>query len=318
MTFQGDTVVLGAGVVGLTTAVVLAEAGLAVQVIAEEIPGVTSMAAGAMWGPYLVEPKDLVDQWSQHSLETFRGLAADSATGVRAASGIEASRSADEAPDWATALPGFQPVSHADLPPGFASGYRFTVPLIDMPTYLRYLEHRLRTAGGAIEQQKVRTLDDAPQASSIINCTGMGAASLASDATMWPIRGQHVVVSNPGLTDFFSEDTGPSPDLLCIYPHGDTVVLGGTALDGDGSLEPDEKAAADILARCTAVEPSLAQSTVVDHRVGLRPTRSRVRVTVDRRTDGTPLIHNYGHGGAGVTLSWGCAREVHRLLANEQ
>lgn len=191
MTLQGDNVVLDAGVVGLTTAVVLAEAGLAVRIIAEEIPGVTSMAAGAMWGPYLVEPKELVDQWSQYSLETFRGLAADSATGVRAASGIEASRSADEAPDWATALPCFQPVPRAELPSGFASGYRFTVPLIDTPTYLRYLEHRLRTAGSAIEQQTVPTLDDAPQASTIINCTGMGAAHLASDATMRPLRGQH-------------------------------------------------------------------------------------------------------------------------------
>ncbi|NDL61113.1 FAD-dependent oxidoreductase [Phytoactinopolyspora mesophila] len=315
MTAQGTTVVLGAGVAGLTTAVVLAEAGIPVRVVAEEIPGATSLAAGAMWGPYLVEPKDLVDQWSQHSLVLFRALASDPATGVRVASGIEASRHTEAAPDWATSLPGFRPAKADELPPGFSSGYRFTAPLIDMPTYLRYLEHRLRRAGGTIEQQTVHTLDAAPRASAIVNCTGMGAGSLTPDSALRPIRGQHVVVTNPGLTDFFSEDTGTSPDLLCIYPHGNTVVLGGTAIDGDASQAPDEQAAADILARCSAVEPRLAGSTVIGQRVGLRPTRDRVRVALDQRSDGTPVVHNYGHGGAGVTLSWGCAREVHHLLA---
>ncbi|GGX38982.1 hypothetical protein GCM10010353_63070 [Streptomyces chryseus] len=79
-----------------------------------------------------------------------------------------------------------------------------------------------------------------------------------------PVRGQHVVVTNPGLTEFFSEDTGLSPDLLCFYPHGDTVVLGGTAIDGEGDLAPDDKAAANVLARCAEVEPRLAEARVLE------------------------------------------------------
>ncbi|NYE41591.1 glycine/D-amino acid oxidase-like deaminating enzyme [Streptomyces fulvorobeus] len=75
MTAGERVVVVGAGVAGLTTAVVLAEAGLSVHVIAEQVPGVTSLAAGAMWGPYLVEPKDKVDRWGNRSLEIFRELA---------------------------------------------------------------------------------------------------------------------------------------------------------------------------------------------------------------------------------------------------
>jgi len=307
-------VVVGAGVAGLTTAVVLAEAGASVHVIAEQVPGATSLAAGAMWGPYLVEPKGKVDEWGQRSLEIFRELAEDLTSGVRLTSGIEASRTAETPPDWATALPGFRPCERTELPTGFTVGYRFTVPLIDMPTYLDYLLRRLQDAGGAVEQRRLASFADAGPASAIINCAGLGAQELVPDSGLRPIRGQHVVVTNPGLTEFFSEDTGLSPDLLCLYPHGDTVVLGGTAIDGEEDLALDDQAAADVLARCAAVEPRLAEAHVLEHRIGARPTRATVRVEAERQDDGTLVVHNYGHGGAGVTLSWGCADEVHRLV----
>jgi D-amino-acid oxidase len=187
------------------------------------------------------------------------------------------------------------------------------VPLIDMPVYLVYLQRRLAGAGASVEQRRVHSFTDAGPASAIINCTGLGASALVPDPELRPIRGQHVVVTNPGLIEFFSEDTGLSPDLLCIYPHGDSVVLGGTAIDGDVDLRADDLAAEAILARCTLTEPRLAGAQVIAHRVGARPTRDVVRVESDRLQDGTPVVHNYGHGGAGVTLSWGCAAEVLRL-----
>ncbi|WP_030898557.1 FAD-dependent oxidoreductase [Streptomyces sp. NRRL F-5126] len=314
MTARECVVVVGAGVSGLTTAVVLAEAGASVRVIAGQVPGATSLAAGAMWGPYVVEPKDKVDRWGQRSLEIFRELAEDPATGLRLTSGIEASRTAEAAPDWATALPGFRPCGPDELPTGFTAGYRFTVPLIDMPVYLDYLLRRLRDAGGTVERRQLGTLADAGPTSVIVNCAGLGARDLVPDPELRPIRGQHVVVTNPGLTEFFSEDTGPSSDLLCFYPHGDTVVLGGTAIEGEDDLSTDAKAAAGILARCAEVEPRLAQARVLEHRIGARPTRPRVRVEDERWEDGTVVVHNYGHGGAGVTLSWGCAEEARVLL----
>ncbi|QFY13730.1 FAD-dependent oxidoreductase [Nonomuraea phyllanthi] len=312
---SGRVVVVGAGVSGLTTAVVLAEAGHNVHVIASELPGTTSLSAGAMWGPYLVEPKDKIDQWSQESLRTFQELAGDPATGVRLTSGIEASRTAQNPPDWATTLPGFQPCTPAELPEGFTAGYRFTVPLIDMPTYLDYLQHRIEAAGVSTELRTLSSLDEAQPADVVVNCTGLSARSLTDDPRLRPIRGQQVAVTNPGLTEFFSEDTGTSPDLLCIYPHGDIAVLGGTAIDGDESLAVDHQAAEAILARCRAVEPRLAQARVLDHRVGLRPTRDHVRVEADP-VEGRKLFHNYGHGGAGVTLSWGCAYQIKSMIGD--
>lgn len=311
MTANKEAVVVGVGVIGLTTAVGLAEAGVRTRVVAEEVPGTTSLAAGALWGPYLVEPKDKVHRWSHRSLDVFTELAADPATGVRLATGVEASRATARPPAWDTSLPGFTPASPADLPAGFTSGFRFRAPLIDMPRYLDYLRRRLLAAGGSVEQRSVATLDDSEWPPLVVNCAGIGADKLAPDPGLRPIRGQHVVVTNPGLTEFFSEDTGQSPELLCIYPHSDTVVLGGTARDGDGSLDEDKEAAAGILARCREVEPRLADARILEHRIGLRPTRSAVRVEALPRRGGL-LIHNYGHGGAGVTLSWGCAEEVRR------
>src|SRR5690606_28458827 len=126
MTAGERAVVVGAGVAGLTTAVVLAEAGASVHGIAEQVPGGTSLAAGAMWGPSRFEPKGKGGQGGQRSLEIFRELAQDPATGVRLTRGMEASRTAEAAPDWATALPGFRPCEQAELPAGFTADYRLT------------------------------------------------------------------------------------------------------------------------------------------------------------------------------------------------
>ncbi len=90
-------------------------------------------------------------------------------------------------------------------------------------------------------------------------------------------------------------------------------MLGGTAEPNDESLVPNEQTAAGILTRCIQLEPRLANAVVLEHQVGLRPGRPGIRLEVDRNVTHGRLIHNYGHGGAGVALSWGCADEVARL-----
>jgi D-amino-acid oxidase len=203
----------------------------------------------------------------------------------------------------------------SELPDGFANGWRFTAPMIDMPVYLGYLEQRLIAAGGSIEIRKVGSLDEAATAAPIVvNCTGIGARELVPDPELTPIRGQLVVVENPGLNEFFSEDTGPSSNLLHYAPHGDTMILGGSAQPGDWNREPDQETAAAIVARCVEVQPRIRDARIIGHRVGLRPTRPCIRVEEQQLGDAR-VIHNYGHGGAGVTLSWGCAIESAALAA---
>jgi D-amino-acid oxidase len=306
-----DALVIGAGVSGLTTAICLAEAGLRVKIWAAEPPQqTTSFAAGAMWGPYLVEPVDRVRVWSVQTLDVLRQLATDAQTGVRLVSGIEASRKPVDPPKWGNQLDGFRTCDASELPDGFATGWRYTAPLVDMPIYLGYLERRFTVAGGTIEICRIDSLDEAiGTAPTVVNCAGMGARGLVPDLDLTPTRGQLVVVENPGISEFFSEDTGLSSDLLHFYPQGGTLVLGGTAQPGDWSREPDPDTAAAIVARCTEVEPRLQDARIIGHRVGLRPARPYVRVE-EEQLNGVRVIHNYGHSGAGVTLSWGCAAEI--------
>lgn len=313
-----DAIVIGAGVCGLTTAVRLAEAGLSVRVWARRPPSqTTSYAAGAIWGCYLAA-HDRAMAWSRETLAVFEELANEKGSGVRLVAGVEAARTDVALPEWATQVSGCRPCEPAELPRGFRSGWRYTVPVIDMPTYLGYLTERLSAAGVTVEPVEVRSLSEVgEQAAVVVNCAGLGARHLVPDPEVIPVRGEVLVVDNPGIEGFFAEYadgvSAQVSELTYLLPQGDHVVLGGTAEAGRFDPDPDPEVAAAILSRCAAVEPLLRSARVREHRVGLRPARSRIRlehVPVGRRH----LLHNYGHGGAGVSLSWGCAHEILAII----
>ncbi|HTT50632.1 MAG TPA: FAD-dependent oxidoreductase [Streptosporangiaceae bacterium] len=319
-----DVLVIGAGVTGLTTAICLAEAGLQVQIMAAELPGrTTSAVAGAIWGPHLVEDSDRVTRWCADTLSVLTGL---SGAGVRLASGMMASRAAGRGPELPAELArvggGIGPCPAADLPAGFAAGWRYTAPVVSMPVYLDYLLGRFGQAGGELRTGTVASLAGAAAGTAapvIVNCTGTGAYSLVPDPAVTPYRGQVVVAENPGLTEFFIGQPDEEHELVYVFPHDGRVVLGGTEVAGDWSAEPDPGTARRILRDCAAVDPRLATARVIEHRVGLRPARPQVRLEAEAAVaaDGRRqhlVVHNYGHGGAGVTLSWGCAREVAGLV----
>lgn len=92
------------------------------------------------------------------------------------------------------------------------------------------------------------------------------------------------------------------------------MVLGGTHQEQDSNRNTDPQDTEFILVGCSALFPALKNAPVIREWVGLRPGRSSVRLELDnyRTNSGRNLlvIHNYGHGGAGVTLGWGCAYDV--------
>jgi D-amino-acid oxidase len=311
-----DVVVLGAGVIGLTTAITLAEQGRRVLVRTAEPPGATtSAAAGALWGPWQATPHNRVLAWARHTLDALTALAGEPGTGVRMASGKDISTRHHQPPDWFDLLPDTRPCTVDELPSGYTHGVHYTAPLVDMPVHLDYLARRLRAANGKIEIKPVATLDEATVLAPIVlNCTGLGARTLVEDTTLRPIRGQHLVTTNPGITEFTEVDTGDSPDLIAIYPHADHLVLGGTAEPGSWDRQPSQKTAEAILARCTALDARLRAVDIIGHRVGLRPTRYEVRLEERPAPGDGRVIHNYGHGGAGVSLAWGCANDAATLI----
>ncbi|WP_142279365.1 FAD-dependent oxidoreductase [Mycobacterium arosiense] len=314
-----QTVVVGAGVSGLTSAICLAEAGWPVRILAATTrKQTTSAVAGAVWLP--PRPADRAAEtlaWTEHSLGVFTDLAGDPDSGVQLAPALAVGElTATEAMSSAAALiPDLRPADPADVPEGSSTGFRATLPMIDMPHYLDYLTRRLASAGCEIEQHPVRTLDEAAEAAEIVvNCTGLAAGALTGDDTVQPLFGQHVVLTNPGLGQMFLQ-INSGPDWTCYFPHPQRVVCGGISIPGRWDTAADPDVTEHILQRCRRVEPRLNDAEVIEVITGLRPDRPSVRVEAE------PLgrarcIHNYGHGGNGVTLSWGCARDV-VSLAND-
>lgn len=310
-----SVLVIGGGVAGLSTGVALAEAGAPVRLRTAEHPAeTTSATAGAIWGPALLSPPDRVLDWVTTSYHRFRELALEPDSGVHLAAGRMAARFdlGEQLPPEARLIPDLQRCDRGDLPAGFADGYRGTLPAIDMPRYLRYLTERFQRAGGQVLLSAVSTLAEAvEEADAVVNCTGAGAHELVGDPAVHPVRGQHVVVRNPGIEEYFIE-VGAGPEFVGYVPHSDRVVLGGTAEADSWSRAAVEAETRGILRRCAAVEPRLDGAEVLGELVGLRPGRDAVRVEVEEFGGGR-IVHNYGHGGSGVALSWGCAEEAARL-----
>lgn len=304
-------IVVGAGVIGLSCAVRLLEAGHRVDVVARELPAeTTSAVAAAIWQPYLAYPRERVEAWSAATLHAFEDLASDPSTGVVCRDGVDLVRERGPRPTWTAALS--EVTETLDVPAPYAAGWQTRVPIVEMPIYLAWLAARVRDLGGTLTRMALPHLPR-PAGVTVVNCAGLGALGLAQDRTVGPISGQLVVVEQVGLQRWVMDDEAN----FYAIPRSETVVLGGTAEQGDWSRVPDPAVAQRIVAGCAAMMPEFARrlerARVVAHRVGLRPARPSVRLEEERDGD-SRVVHCYGHGGSGVTLSWGCADDVAALV----
>ena len=180
--------------------------------------------------------------------------------------------------------------------------------------HLPWLLQRISALGGVIVRRTVHALDEAlAVAPTVVNCTGLGAAALCNDREVIPVRGQVVCVESANVANALIDDLGDSP--VYIVPRVHDVVLGGTAQRGDLRTDVDAQDTARILAATQLRMPSLKGATMRAVRTGLRPFRNQIRLEIERRPHGRRIVHNYGHGGSGFTLNWGCAAEVAALLA---
>lgn len=306
--------VIGGGVIGLTSAARLLEAGFPVTVFARTLPPhTTSDIAAAFWSPSATADHVKARQWAMDSLATFQSLAANPACGILL---TDLYSLADTPTDMAYMASGG---AMCEVPPGVFpapwSGWCAPAPRIDVPVYMPWLLEHVRNLGGEVQFHILESLHEVdPAYSIIVNCTGLGAQALTGD-DMFPIRGQVMSVRKPaGLSPaiIYAND---ATTTTYIIPRSRDCLLGGTYQYGNGNLAVDPTIAEEILARCAVFNPALAQPEILQHKVGLRPGRHFVRLEQETLSSGQTVIHNYGHGSVGHTLSWGCAAEVAKLAA---
>jgi D-amino-acid oxidase len=315
--------IIGAGVSGLTCGVLFAERGYRTAIFAEQVgTETTSGAAGALWFPYDAEPADKVIPWALGTYDVLIDLAKDSRTGVSMIELRQYCRTGKiEIPDWAQSF-----VMSSDLPvistevekslnvsgSVFSSGFAVKVPLMDTTTYLDYLVDRFQKAGGELKAGiRFEKLDDVdPTFDLVINCAGIGARGLARDANLEPHRGQVAIV--PRIDKLDCAIVCDDAPLMYAIPRTNDCIFGGTN-DISDNLEADPTTTNAIVVECARVL-AIETPCVLRERVGLRPFRkSGVRLEREKLRDGPSVIHNYGHGGSGFTLSWGCAQQVVEL-----
>jgi len=314
-----DILVIGCGVAGLTTGLRLLEAGHSVTIWAKELPPqTTSNIAAAIWFPYKAYPLDRVTAWGKISFETFKRLQAVEGSGILMTNIFEFKPVHSPDPWWVSAVDGFRHVSTEELPDGYADGYAFQGPVIDTSIFPSYLLHTFQAHGGQIVQRTITDLAEAfAQSAVVVNCSGLGARELVGDHDLHPARGQVVRIRHNGFRRVLMDEEGPN-GLSYIVPRTSDIVLGGTYEENNDSTEIDPFETQAILCRCAKLASefaNIAPGDILSVVCGLRPVRSTVRVEAEQVAPGQLLIHNYGHGGAGITLSWGCAAEVVELLA---
>lgn len=332
---ESDIAVIGAGVIGLSVAIRLREAGRTVTVFAERrTPETTSDKSGAIFSPFRMAGCAGALEWTRASYDAFAELTTTwgAETGVSFGAIREFFRERlDGDPWWAGTVREFQRLS--DIPPPYADGVRAVMPKMDVRRYIPWLESRfIGELCGRIDICRVNAIDEifARGFTTVVNSTGIGAAALANDSAVVPYRGQLLRVRNTlGLTECLiegdaSEACGVS---TYVFPFGDHVVLGGTFERGETREVTDSAALAGIVKRCKALLRASGIDGVerldaepIAATAGLRPCRERdgqhdaVRLEREEVGDGRSIVHNYGHGRAGVTLSWGCAAAVLELV----
>jgi D-amino-acid oxidase len=295
--------ILGSGVSALTTALTLiGRARHDLTIYADRAAAPTaSLVAPAMFTPYAPADTPTFRRRTELSFRTFSELTADHSSGVRLGELREYDYHPDPRAQWLDAL--FRNRSLA-APPPVARATTGVRPHIDMLRYVPWLETQAREAGVRFQTLLAPSFDAifARGHDTIINCTGLGSRTLAGDQLLKPMHGQ-------------------------VFNFGDHLVLGGTFEMGREDSTPDEPALGAIVDRCRNLlrldgHPRWADlaRTRLQARAAPRPSRGRGDVHEDIRLEredlpgGRTIVHNYGHGRTGVTLSWGCAAEAADLV----
>lgn len=309
--------ILGAGVSGLSSGILLLQKGYDVTIWSKDFPpNTTSNKAAAAWYPVLCESPEKSARWLKMTLKYFHdNFIEDLDSGCYKTQIIEIFDHEKEDPWWKDASTTYKKIDSQKLPAGYVDGYEIEGLIIQTNKYMDYLVNLFKNLGGTMKKKYVTNINEALNEDAlVVNCTGLGSRELLGDDKVYPVRGQTVIVKQNGF-DYTIFDMDDPRRLAYIIARKDDIVLGGTAQENNWSLDISEEDTKEILQKCAKLSPRFKHVDIIGYKVGLRPTRKEIRVEAEK-IGGKNIVHNYGHGGDGFTLSWGCALDVLDLVEN--
>ncbi|KAI5720659.1 hypothetical protein M8J77_010070 [Diaphorina citri] len=314
--------IIGAGVVGLNTALELQSVypGCDLTIIASDFTvNTTSHGAAGIFRPGISfsGPSDEITQtWIEDSYHFYYNLLSDSQSGVHLISGYNLSNiSADLTKNASieNLVPVYRDAQPDELVVGnktYKYGSYSETLVIENSDFLPWAMKRVSQQGGKFRRGTVSSFSGLESEFDIVlNCAGLGAQALCRDPKLTPIRGQIIKVWAPWLSHFYYLDYD-----VYIIPHSNgAVTLGGCRHYDSYSRNISRHDTASILERCYSLLPRLEEAPVLYEWCGLRPHRSLVRVEIEQ-IGRLKVIHNYGHGGYGVTTAPGTSRYAVQLV----
>jgi len=352
MANQKNVVVVGAGVIGLSTALVLSKhKDLSITVVAKHMPGdydieYASPWAGANYFP-VGKPGSNLQRfekatWSEldricreipeagihYQATRVYGREKDAGT----ATGQWFEELTKEDAWFKDVVPNFRVLSKSELPEGCDRGTEFTSVCINTAVYLPWIVGQCVKAGVTIKRGILSHISEAGSfhtsgdANAVVNCTGLLASTLGGvmDSNVYPGRGQIVLVRNePGVMVTVSGTDDGSEEATYIMQRavGGGTILGGCLQHHSWESQPDPNLAQRIMQRSIDLCPSLVPKTgkvtelsVIRHGVGLRPMRIGGPRVEREKIDGVEVVHSYGHAGYGYQSGWGSAWEAEKQV----
>jgi D-amino-acid oxidase len=291
-------------------------------------PFVDSCAACAIFLPYFQntgqseEYSRKIASWAKTSHLKLRELSEDAETGVSFCKGIELFASVTNVPTSLTSVfPDAVVTVNDRLPPDHRTVVEFETLVADSSRLLPWLIKRLNNKGvefGNWHVSKEKIVPDL-RADIVVNCLGFGSREVFDDQELKAVRGQTILIDRP------IGDSAIGGGEFCVYPRGDQTLIGSLWQDGDENILPDDSSYQVLLRTLQSwirdVLPVLSINDLIDFTPedclatvsGLRPVRRQVRLEFDEETN---VLHNYGHGGIGYSLAWGCSEDVDKTISS--
>jgi glycine/D-amino acid oxidase-like deaminating enzyme len=332
-------VVLGAGVIGLSTALLLQEKGYKVTIVSKAFPDsktidkdpfYASKEAGAHWSSFASASDHKLHAIESVTFKTFWELSKYEETGIMRVTSVNYLRKTDGSAAVAPDNPWYKNLVHDyrlldknELLDGAASGFSFKTVTINVVKYLRWLLLQFESLGGKTVVSDVKHIKELAQydPAVVFNCTGLGSKWLGGvrDLDLYPTRGQTILIK---ADHKMSITRMPGPEYnkaAYIIPRDDgTVLLGGTYEVHNANVKPSVETAKEIIQRCVEISPELKALEqdglqIIRHGVGIRPSRAGgIRIEAEEAPKFV-LVHNYGHGSYGYQSSWGSALEAIKI-----